>query len=104
MIPLNIPLVGFMSRPNADRSLILNEPDLKLSDILNRINNNFKFVTIGSNYFDIETGLFFRTHLHNNKPVTIGYRVRYEQTATSLKTQLFTNQLCIQYPLSKHQK
>jgi len=104
MIPLNIPLVGYLSRPDADRRLILNEPDLKLSDILTRVNSNFKFVTIGSNYFDIETGLFFRTMLHNNKPVTIGYRVRYEQTATSLKTQLFTNQLCIQYPLSKHQK
>jgi hypothetical protein len=104
MIPVNLPLVGFLSRPNANRNLILNEPDLKLSDILNRINSNFQFVTIGGKYIDIETGLFFRAHLHNNKPVTIGYRVRYEQTATSLKTQLFTNQLCIQYPLSKHQK
>jgi len=104
MIPLNIPLVGFLSRPAADRRLILNEPDLKLTDILKRINSNFQFVSLGKKYFDIETGLFFRTRLQNNKPVTIGYRVRFEQTATSLKTQLFTNQICIQYPLSKHQK
>ncbi|HNZ71805.1 MAG TPA: hypothetical protein PKJ43_04240 [Prolixibacteraceae bacterium] len=104
MIPVNIPLVGFLSRPAENRNLILNEPDLKIGDILKRINSNFKFVTIGSNYFDIETGLFFRTQLRNEKQVTFGYRVRYEQTATSLKTQLFTNQLCIQYPLSKHQK
>jgi hypothetical protein len=104
MIPLNIPFAGFLSRPATNRNLILNEPDLKLSDILRRVNSNFKFVTIGKKYFDIETGLFFHTRLHNNKPVTIGYRVRYEQTATSLKTQLFTNQLCIQYPLSKRQK
>jgi hypothetical protein len=104
IIPFNLPFVGFLSRPNADRKLILNEPDLKLSDILNRINSNFQFVTIGRKYFEIETGLFFRTHLKNNKPVTVGYRVRYEQSSTSLKTQLFTNQICIQYPLMKHQQ
>jgi hypothetical protein len=104
MIPVNIPLLGFLSRPATNRNLILNEPDLRIGDILKRINSNFKLVTIGRNYFDIETGLFFNTRLRNSRQVTIGYRVRYEQTATSLKTQLFTNQLCIQYPLSKHQK
>ncbi len=104
MIPVNIPLVGFLSRPATDRNLILNEPDLKIGDILKRINSNFKFVTIGNQYFDIETGLFLRSKLRNNKQITLGYRVRYEQTATSLKTQLVTNQLCIQYPLTKHQK
>jgi hypothetical protein len=104
IIPFNLPLVGFLSRPEADRRLILNEPDLKLTDILKRINSDFQFVTLGKKYFDIETGIFLRTRMISDRLVTIGYRARYTQTFTSLKTQLLTNQICIQYPLAKHQK
>jgi hypothetical protein len=101
IIPINVPLVGFLSRPDADRNLILNEPDLKFSDVLKRINSNFHFVNMCNNYFEIETGLSLRTRLKSNRQITFGYKVHYELTSTSLKSELLTNQLIIQYPLNK---
>lgn len=100
IIPVNIPLFGFLSRPPADRNLILNEPDLKVSDILKRLNSDFNFYTIGNKLFEIETGVYFQTI--NN--LTFGYRLHYQQTALSKNTQLFTNQFVFQFPMSKLKK
>ena len=101
VLPMNIALMGFLSRPDADHYLILNEPDLKFSDNLKRTNSNFQFTTLGKNYLDIETGIFLHTRLASNRQISIGYKVHYEQTATSLKSQLLTHQLIVQYPLNK---
>lgn len=100
IFPVNIPLLGFLSRPAADRNLILNEPDLKVSDILKRLNSDFSFFNIGNKLFEIETGVYFQTI--NN--LTLGYRLHYQQTALSKKTQLLTNQFVVQVPLSKQKK
>lgn len=100
-IPINLPLIGFLSRPAANRNLILYEPDLKFYDVLKRMNSNFQFVAIGYKYFEIETGLFFGIRLHSNRQINIGYKVHYEQTDVSLKSQMLTNQICVQYSFSK---
>ena len=100
-VPINLPLVGFVSRPPADRSLILNEPDLTLGDILKPMHSDFQFVAIGYKYFEIETGIFFGIKLPSNRNITCGYKILYEQTALSLKSQLFTNQISVQYYFKK---
>ena len=102
-IPVNLPLVGFLSRPAADRSLILNEPDLKLYDILKRMHSHFQFVAIGYHYFEIETGIFFGVRLPSNRRIHFGYKILYEQTTLSLKSQRLTNQISLQYSLKKIQ-
>ncbi len=100
IIPVNIPIFGFLSRPAADRNLILNEPDLKVSDIIKRLNSDFNFFTIGNKLFEIETGLYFQS-LNN---LTFGYRLHYQQTALTKNTQLLTNQFVVQIPMSKLKK
>jgi hypothetical protein len=100
-VPLNLPVVGFLSRPAEDRNLILNEPDIKYSDIIKRIHSHFQFVAIGYKYFEIETGIFFGVQLKSTTKLTFGYKLLYEQTTLSLKSQLFTNQLSIQYSFKK---
>ncbi|HEX3020224.1 MAG TPA: hypothetical protein VHP36_07970 [Chitinispirillaceae bacterium] len=100
-VPFSLFLFGFLSRPAPDRNLILNEPDLHLKDVLKRMNSNFQFVTIGNKCFESETGLFFRTHFHSGRPATFGYRIHYQQTSTSLKTQLLNHQLSFQYSIGK---
>ena len=102
-IPINLPLVGVVSRPSADRHLILNEPDLKVSDIIKRMHSNFQFVAIGYKYFEIETGIFFGVKLPSNRQLTFGYKLLYEQTSLSLKSQLLTNQISVQYSFKKSQ-
>ncbi|MCL2435365.1 MAG: hypothetical protein FWD09_04405 [Lentimicrobiaceae bacterium] len=100
-IPLNLPVIGVISRPAEDRSLVLNEPDLKLYDILKRMHSNFQFVAIGYKYFEIETGIFFGVKLTSNRQLTFGYKILYEQTTTSLKSQLLTNQISVKYSFKK---
>ena len=103
LVPLNLPVMGFLSRPDADRNLIINEPDIKMSDIIKRIHTHFQFIAIGYKYFEIETGVFFRVKLKSNRQLTFGYKLLYEQTTLSLKSQLLTNQLSIQYSFKKQQ-
>ncbi len=97
-IPTNFALFGFISRPAENRNLILNEPDLKFSDVLHRINSNYKFATLGRKMVQFETGLLLHAV---GKRMSFGYLCSYEQTQTSQKTQLFINRLAIQIPLSK---
>jgi hypothetical protein len=104
VLPINLPLIGFVSRPNANRNLILNEPDLLFSDILKRINSNYQFVIMGRKYFEIETGVFLRTRLLSKRLLSVGYKLEYEQTATSLRSQLLTHQFTICYPITKSEK
>jgi len=100
-IPIHLPLIGVMSRPPADRHLVLNEPDIKFSDILKQIHSDFQFVAIGYKYFEIETGIFFGVKLPSNRQITFGYKILYEQTTLSLKSQLLTNQISVQYSFKK---
>ena len=102
-IPINLPLVGFLSRPPADRHLILNEPDIKFSDVLKQIHSDFQLVTIGYKYVEIETGIFFGVKLPSSRQLTFGYKILYEQTTLSLKSQLLTNQISVQYSFKKSQ-
>jgi hypothetical protein len=102
-IPINLPLAGFLSRPPAVRYLILNEPDIKVSDVLKQIHSDFQFVAIGYKYFEIETGVFFGVTLPSNRSITFGYKILYEQTTLSLKSQLLTNQISVQYSFKKLQ-
>ena len=102
-IPINLPLVGFLSRPPSDRHLILNEPDIKFSDVFKQIHSDFQFVAIGYKYFEIETGILFGVKLPSNRNITFGYKILYEQTTLSLKSQLLTNQISVQYSFKKSQ-
>lgn len=97
-IPANLALFGFISRPAENRNLILNEPDLKFSDVLRRINSGYKFTMVSHKMIQFETGLLLRTA---GKRMSFGYLCSYEQTQTSAKTQLFINRLVMQVPLSK---
>jgi hypothetical protein len=100
-IPINLPLVGFVSRPPADRHLILNEPDIKIGDVLKQMHNDFQIVAIGYKYFQIETGVFFGVMLPSNRNITFGYKLLYEQTTVSSKSQLLANQISVQYSFKK---
>jgi hypothetical protein len=101
-VPLNLPLVGLLSRPPADRHLILNEPDIKLSDVLKRMHSDFQYVIIGDRYFEIETGISFGVTFQQGNKLIFGYKLLYEQTSISLKSQLFTNEISLQYAFKKN--
>jgi hypothetical protein len=96
-IPVNLPILGCISRPATERNLVLNEPnaDINYGDMLKQMHSNFKFVAIGYKYFEIETGIFFRVKLKSSSlhRLTFGYGLFYEQTTVSLKSQLLVNQM-----------
>jgi hypothetical protein len=67
------------------------------------MHSDFQFVASGYKYFEIETGLFFGVKLPSSRNITFGYKILYEQTTLSLKSQLLTNQISVQYSFKKSQ-
>jgi hypothetical protein len=104
-IPVNLPLVGFVSRPTAERTYVLNDPDARIdyAGLLKQMHSHFTFVAIGYKYFEIETGVFFGVKLPSTRQLKFGYKMLYEQTTIpdSRKSQLLTHQLSVQYSFKK---
>ena len=100
-IPISFPLIGVLSRPQANRQFVLNDPDLKIWDVIKRINNFNRFYIVGSDFFFIRTGMFLNFKLNNIRTFIIGYDFDFEQSRTSAKTQLVKNIISVKYQLTK---
>jgi hypothetical protein len=96
-VPVNLPLFGFISRPESERYLVLNESDLEFWDVIKRMHSDFQFVAIGYKFFEIEPGIFFEYMLPSGRTTTYGYKLFFEQTTVSLQSQLLTHQITAQY-------
>jgi hypothetical protein len=101
IVPLNIPLIGGMSRPTADRTLTLNEPDLQVIDVLKRAHSNFQFVALGYRFLNIELGFSFQVKLNASNRLSIGYQIQYEFTNLSLTSHWLAHLVGIQYSFKK---
>lgn len=100
-VPLNVPLIGGMSRPDADRALTLNEPNLQVSDVLKRAHSKFQFVALGYRFFNIELGFSFQVKLNANNRLAIGYQIQYEFTNLSRTSHWLAHLVGIQYSFKK---
>ncbi len=86
-VPFYLPLVGFKSRPDADRNLILNEPDRKPSEVLSRINSHYKFGIVGDGFFYFGAGLEAIYRFCGTEHLTAGYHLFFEQDKLGARPQ-----------------
>lgn len=100
-VPFYLPLVGFKSRPASDRNLILNEADTKPSEVLSRINSNYKFGLVGNGFFYFGTGIDVVLRFCSSKRFTAGYHIYFEQDklGASPEYQYITHSLNFKYAL-----
>jgi hypothetical protein len=98
---LLFPLAGFLSRPDQNRLFVLNEPDIKATDVIKRINSNYKFHFAVDGFIYFDTSANFHFTLANEKELVVGYNLYYEQTNVSAKSQLFNNTIVLKYQISR---
>jgi hypothetical protein len=96
-VPVSFPILGFVSRPAANRQFSLNEPDLQYWDVAKRINSNYKFYWVGNDCNFLQTGINLHYRLKNRNIVTVGYQLYYEGSNKEKHCQYLTNNLSINY-------
>jgi len=101
---LSMLLGGLVSRPAENRKFVLNEPDLKIFDIVERINSDYQSSLLFKNFFKFKAGINFHIILKNGKQLAVGYNILYDQTNISSKSQFLSNSISINYQLSKANK
>ena len=98
---IKVPLFGIISRPECDRYLVLNEPDINKWDVVKRMNRKYLFSLIGTDFFIIKLKTSYLFTMKNGKMMSLGYNFSYLETWMQSKNQLLSNTLTITYQISR---